>query len=90
MQSITFTGIVKDYESKWYYGFYRVKPTDKIQNPRAAAGTSNALVYLINKSVEAILKINWNDVIGRTVRVTGHWFPKFDKFFFEVENIEMI
>ena len=95
METITFSGVVKDYQSAWYIGFYRVKPDQKIQNPRSKTGTSNQLVYLINKAIDPLFKIETLShmncrLIGRAVRVTGHWFQKFSKFFFEVEKFELI
>lgn len=92
MQQITFSGIIKDYEPHWYFGFYRVKPDTKIVNPNVPSGTSNKLVYIINKSVES--KLGRDDcrcIIGRKVTVTGHWFtrPLADCHYFELESISV-
>lgn len=90
MAQITFSGVVKDYDSHWYFGFYRVKPDTKIVNPNAPSGTSNKLVYLINKGVEKFVTIgNYHDLIGKRVTVTGFWFtrPLADRHYFEIEAI---
>jgi hypothetical protein len=90
METITFSGVVKDHESHWYFGFYRVKPDTRIANPNVPSGASNKLVYIINKGVES--KLGRDDcrcIIGRQVTITGHWFtkPLADRHYFELESI---
>lgn len=90
MATITFSGVVKDYDSHWYFGFYRVKPDAKISNPNAASGTSSMLVYLINKSVESKISIGcYKDLVGRRITVSGFWFtrPLADRHYFEIETV---
>nr|MDO8088605.1 hypothetical protein [Candidatus Sigynarchaeum springense] len=95
--SITFTGTVQDYDSHWYYGFFRVKPDEKIPNPNVKAGASTKLVYLIDKKVHEITGLkgddgSWQVLIGARVRVTGYWFtmPLKDRHYFEITALELL